>query len=156
MAQVRQFTPATRSILVVEDRGDVRQGLLQLFDLYGYHASGVATGEEALDVLNAAPREFGLVLLDLSLAGRLSGYDVRKQLLADPHLAQVPTVVITGCEPPAAERAALRTDGWVEKPFRFDALLAVVQAFVQPTPAAAHPGTFGPTPGVPRLKRASG
>jgi CheY-like chemotaxis protein len=156
MAQIRHFTPAARSILVVEDRGDVRQGLLQLFDLYGYDASGVATGEEALAMLNAAPREFGLVLLDLALAGRLSGFDVRKRLLADPHLAQLPTVVITGCEPPAAERAALRTDGWVEKPFRFDALRAVIDAFVQPTPAAARPGTFAPTPAAPRLKRASG
>jgi hypothetical protein len=31
-----------------------------------------------------------------------------------------------------------------------------VQSFVLPTPAAAHPGTFEPTPEARRLKRASG
>ena len=155
MAQVRPFTPASRSILIVEDRGDVRQGLLQLFDLYGYRASGAATGEEALAALRAAPRDFGLVLLDLALPGQLSGYDVRARLLEDPRLAQMPTIVITGCEPPAEERAALKTDGWLEKPFRFDALLDVVKPFVEPTPAA-HPGVFVPMRAAAPLKRASG
>jgi CheY-like chemotaxis protein len=135
MAQLQHVAPAPASILVIEDRGDVRRGLLQLFDLYGYTAAGAATGEEGLAALVAAPRTFGLVLLDLSLSGTLSGYDVRARQLADPRLARVPTVVITGCEPAATDRAALRTDGWVEKPFRFDALLAVVKEFVGPAAA---------------------
>ena len=155
MAQVRQFTSASRSILIIEDRSDVRGGLLQLFDLYGYRASGAATGEEALAVLDAAPRDFGLVLLDLALPGQLSGFDVRARLLADPRLSQMPTVVITGCEPRPDERAALQTDGWVEKPFRFGTLLDVVKTFVQPTPAA-RPGIRAPMTEDPPLKRASG
>ena len=124
--------PRHGSILIIEDRNDVRLGVQQLLELSGFHVDGAATAEQALTRLAAAPRSFALVLLDLRLPGSLSGYELRARQLADPELSTVPTVVITACEPQRAERDALRTDGWLDKPFRADALLEVVKRFVVP------------------------
>jgi hypothetical protein len=44
----------------------------------------------------------------------------------------VPTVVITALEPPPDEREALHSDGWLDKPFRSEALLNMVRRFVLP------------------------
>jgi CheY-like chemotaxis protein len=134
MAQVSTAAAPPRhgSILVIEDRGDVRSGLLQLLELSGFCADGAETAEQALGALAASPHRFALVLLDLRLSGALSGFELRSRQLADPELAAVPTVVITALEPARAERDALRTDGWLDKPFRGEALLQLVRRFVIP------------------------
>jgi CheY-like chemotaxis protein len=130
MAQVCAVTPRPGAILIVEDRSDVRGGLFQLLELSGFDAAAAETGEQALRRLSSAPDGFALVLLDLFLPGTLSGWDLRARQLADPRLARVPTVVITACELRHEERDALRTDGWLEKPFRAEALFEVVRRFV--------------------------
>ena len=66
------------------------------------------------------------------LPGRLSGRDLRARQLADPQTALVPTVVVSACEPEPQAQAQLRPAAWLEKPFRFDALLEVVKRYVVP------------------------
>lgn len=112
----------------------MRGGLLQLLQLSGFDAAAAETGEQALRRLNATPSAFALILLDLFLPGTLSGWDVRARQLEVPALAAIPTVVITACELRADEKTLLRTDGWLEKPFRVDALLDVVRRFVVARP----------------------
>ena len=124
--------PRTGSILLVEDSRDVRLGMQQLLELYGFLVVSASDAEQALARLAASPRCFALVLLDLRLPGALSGYDVRARQLADPTLADVPTVVITALEPLPDEREALHSDGWLDKPFRSEALLNMVRRFVLP------------------------
>ena len=124
--------PRSGSILLVEDSRDVRLGMQQLLELYGFLVVSTADAEQSLARLADAPRRFALVLLDLRLPGALSGYDVRARQLADPALAGVPTVVITALEPLPDEREALHSDGWLDKPFRSEALLSMVRRFVVP------------------------
>ena len=93
MVQLRSHTPHSPNpvpgtILVIEDRGDLRGAMLQLLELAGYQVNAAADGEEALLALNAAPGRFALVLLDLRLPGRLSGYELRVRQLANPELAR--------------------------------------------------------------------
>jgi len=126
------ITPKRGAILVVEDRDDVRQGLAQLLELNGFVVVDAADGEQALMYLNGGAAPIALVLLDLMLDGALSGRDVRAQQLADARLATVPTVVVSACEPDLRARAQLQPDAWLEKPFRFDALLEIVKRFVIP------------------------
>jgi CheY-like chemotaxis protein len=78
-----------------------------------------------------------LILLDLLLPGAISGNDVRARQLADPDLADVPTVVVSACEPRAETQAALKPDVWLEKPFRGEQLLSVVRKYVKPDSDAA-------------------
>jgi CheY-like chemotaxis protein len=124
--------PRRGAILVVEDRDDVRQGLAQLLELHGFVVVDAAAGEQALEHLNTDPKGFALMLLDLMMPGAMTGSDVRRSQLTSPELAEIPTVVVSAVEPDGAVRAQLRPDGWIEKPFRFDDLLAVVKQYVKP------------------------
>jgi CheY-like chemotaxis protein len=124
--------PRRGAILVVEDRDDVRQGLAQLLELHGFVVVDAAAGEQALAHLNTDPKGFALMLLDLVMPGSMTGSDVRRSQLTSPELALIPTVVVSAVEPDGAVRAQLRPDGWIEKPFRFDELLAVVKRYVTP------------------------
>ncbi len=122
--------PRRGAILVVEDREDVRQGLAQLLELNGFLVFDAADGEEAMVHLRTDPQTVALILLDLMLPGPTSGRDLRAMQLADPQLADIPTVVVSACEPDMRGRAQLRPDAWLEKPFRCDTLLEVVKRYV--------------------------
>jgi CheY-like chemotaxis protein len=129
-----QFARTTRRgiILLVEDRDDVRLGLAQLLALHGYLVAHAADGEHALRQLGANPGAFALIVLDLVLPGAISGRDLRARQLADEALCPIPTIVITATEPGPHERQPLRPDAWLDKPFRFDDLLGLIQQYVVP------------------------
>lgn len=129
-----QFARAARHgiILVVEDRDDVRLGLAQLLTLHGYLVADAPDGEQALRQLAADPGGFALIVLDLLLPGEISGTDLRERQLADTALRPIPTIVITATERTPRERQPLRPDAWLEKPFRFDDLLGLIQQYVVP------------------------
>jgi len=80
-------------ILVVEDNDDGRQTLLELLQGAGYHAVGVATGEEALTAVRHEPPH--LVLLDLGLPG-MDGYEVAQRLRATHNAEQMAIIALTG------------------------------------------------------------
>lgn len=124
------FAPRRGAILVVEDRDDVRQGLAQLLELHGYLVEDANTGAHALQQLTSEPEGFALILLDLMLPGEISGRELRMRQLADPALAAIPTIVVSASDGDPRDRIALRPEAWLEKPFRFDELLALVKRYV--------------------------
>jgi DNA-binding response OmpR family regulator len=130
------IAPRVGTILLVEDCAEVRMGLAELLEIHGFRVSDTADGEDALDQLSADPTGYALLLLDLILAGRISGNEIRARQLSDPRLAAVPTVVVSACEPEEHAWAILKPDVWLEKPFRCEQLLAVVRRFVRPVPRA--------------------
>jgi len=129
MAQI--MTAARRGeILLIEDRNEVRQGLAQLLELHGYMVTEVADADRGMRELASQPNAFALVVLDLMLGDSMAGVDFRVRQLLEPHLAAVPTIVITATEMADENRAPLRPDAWLEKPFRFDTLLEQVKRYV--------------------------
>ena len=131
MAQVAN-TLRRGEILLIEDRNEVRQGLAQLLELHGFMVTEVADADHGMRELAANPQAFALVVLDLLLGDSMGGVDFRRRQLVEPHLAAVPTIVITATELGDDDRTPLRPDGWLEKPFRFDTLLELVKRYVQP------------------------
>lgn len=129
MAQVANWA-RRGEILLIEDRGDVREGLAQLLELHGYLVTDVADADHGMRELTANPQAFALVVLDLLLGDSMGGIDFRLRQLIDPNLAAVPTIVITATEIAAEDREPLRPEGWLEKPFRFDTLLDMVKRYV--------------------------
>lgn len=108
----------------------MRHGMAQLLELHGFLVADARDAGEALRQLQAEPDGFALILLDLLLPGGPSGRDFRMQQLADPVLAGIPTVVVTVEDVDQQARAALRTDGWLEKPFQCADLLELVKRYV--------------------------
>jgi CheY-like chemotaxis protein len=119
-------------ILLIEDRDDVREGLTQLLELHGYMVTEVSDAPRGMDELSARPHGFALVLLDLVLGNAMDGADFRRCQLANPDLAAVPTVVMTASDVAAHDRVPLHAEGWLEKPFKFEALLEIVKRYVVP------------------------
>jgi CheY-like chemotaxis protein len=131
-AALFEGTPRRGAILVVEDRDDVRQGIAQLLELNGFLVFDAADGSHAMQYLRSEPASIALILLDLLLPEPMSGRDLRVHQLGDPRIADIPTVIISACEPDLRGRAQLRPEAWLEKPFRFEALLKIVKKFVTP------------------------
>ena len=128
--------PRRGAVLVLEDRDDVRHGMAQLLDLHGFLVVDAASAEEALEHLATDPQGFALILLDLMMPGRLNGSDFRARQLASPELAHIPTLVVSATCPDSAITSELHPEAWIEKPFRFDDLLAIVKQYVTPEAGA--------------------
>jgi CheY-like chemotaxis protein len=91
-------------VLVVDDDDDLRETLALLLARSGREVLTAANGAEALQVLQANPARPCLVLLDLMMPV-LDGFQVLARMTADPRLATVPVVILTGAGPLAERRA---------------------------------------------------
>ena len=81
-----------KKILVVEDDTFLSDLLAKHFTQEGIQFDFAVDGESAL--IKAKEMKPGLVLLDLFLPG-IDGYEVLKQLKADPALASVPVIILS-------------------------------------------------------------
>jgi DNA-binding response OmpR family regulator len=131
--------PRRGTILLIEDRDDVRQGLAQLLELHGYVVADAADATRARGLLEADPAGFSVVVLDLMLPGSIGGREFRNWQLGHPELSRVPTIVITATDLKPAERMPLRPDAWLDKPFRFDDLLELIRRYVLPERSGIAP-----------------
>ena len=87
-------------------------------------AATTGDGEEALQVLRAGlkPR---LILLDLMMP-RKDGWQFRREQVADPELADVPVVVLSGAGQLERRTQQLGIMEYLEKPIDVERLLEVV------------------------------
>ena len=85
-------------VLVVDDTPHNVKLLADLLGVKGYAVATAVNGEEAL--AKVASEQPDLVLLDVMMPG-LSGYDVCRQLRADPATALLPIVLVTSLDPAA-------------------------------------------------------
>lgn len=123
-------------ILVCEDR-DVLRSLIREALADDYHVVEARDGHEALALARSVRPD--LVLLDLVLPGQ-SGLDVLEALQADPLLAEIPVVLMTGSTK-AIDRAAAAefgAVGFVPKPFSPSELVAKVEGFLQAASKGAN------------------
>lgn len=83
----------TYTVLVVEDQPELREVLCHVLTDGPILAVGVEDGQAALEFLRARPAP-GAIVLDLLLP-RVDGCRVLDWLRTEPHLADVPVVVIS-------------------------------------------------------------
>ncbi|HTY53830.1 MAG TPA: response regulator [Candidatus Binataceae bacterium] len=117
------MAPANDSVMVVEDDAESRAHLTQLLQLEGFKVVACSNGAEALDYLtHSAPP--CVIIMDIRMPV-MDGAEFRAAMLRDARLTQIPVVVITAFEPPAAAKlSALRV---FRKPIDFDSLLGVIK-----------------------------
>lgn len=117
-------------VLIVEDDPDSREMLQMILEMdVGVRTAVAEDGEIALQrVVDSRPN---LVLLDLRLPKR-DGFDVLRQIKADPATAAIPVIVLTtGALPrdPLLAREA-GCDDYVDKPFVVSILERKVRSFL--------------------------
>jgi DNA-binding NtrC family response regulator len=111
-----------RPVLIVDDDADIRETLQIVLDAYGWTVTTARGGSEALQWLRDDREGPCLILLDLMMPG-MNGFEFREHQLADPALAAIPTVVMTGAGTlPAAELARLGKLDMLIKPIELQIL----------------------------------
>lgn len=134
-------------ILIVDDNPENLTVLGEL--LQPRHAVRVAnSGVRALRLARLEPQP-GLILLDVMMP-RMDGFEVLRQLRAQPGTAGIPVVFLTALTDPANEQRALQhgAAAYLTKPVVPQLLLDLVRKQLQ----AAAPGS-GPGQGSPHLAR---
>jgi CheY-like chemotaxis protein len=127
--------PSSDRILIVEDDDGFRETMAELLREEGYVVQDVSDGLEALEIMQRKPAP-KLILLDLMLTG-VDGFEFRTRQLANPEIAKIPVLVLSGASDLAAISAALRVTGHIRKPFDAQTLLSAVEAVMGPPPASA-------------------
>jgi two-component system cell cycle sensor histidine kinase/response regulator CckA len=107
---------STRTVLVVDDDALTRQLLESLLEMEGdYRLMFAHDGSEALELAASTPPD--VILLDIVMPG-IDGFEVCRQLRANPSLRQVPIILLTGLEGRASRLRGLEAgaDEFLNKP----------------------------------------
>jgi CheY-like chemotaxis protein len=110
---------AGKRILVVEDDALTRGAIKMLLEWEDYRVDCAADGEEALGLLRRGEKP-SLILLDVRMPV-CDGWGFRAEQRADPDLAHIPVVVISGEDASSLDAAA-----HIRKPFEPAQLLEQV------------------------------
>jgi CheY-like chemotaxis protein len=116
-----------RRLLIVDDDEDILEVSRIVLEEAGYDVATAHHGGEALEQLHAPGGEsISLILLDLMMPV-MDGWELRRRLLADPTLRDIPVVVCSGDR---LELATVPSEiaAVLVKPVGLDALLDTVGA----------------------------
>ena len=109
------------TVLIIEDDVMIRDILIKLIGKDGREIATAADGQEALERLMEIPRP-SLILLDLMMP-RINGWEFLRRQSADPSIAGIPTIVLSGSRLPTGARHQLA------KPIDVGRLLALVDQY---------------------------
>jgi CheY-like chemotaxis protein len=114
-----------KTILVVDDDGDLRELLRLLLESAGYAVETARDGREALQRVTAHPP--AVVLLDMKMPV-MNGWQFAEALRRDFN-HRVPIVVVTAAEDARKSAQEVDAEGFLGKPFDLDDVLAAVARY---------------------------
>jgi CheY-like chemotaxis protein len=126
---------SSRRILLVEDDPDIRADLAEILVEEGFAVDTAAHGKIALEHMKTGPLP-DLVLLDLMMP-IMDGFQFRRAQLADPYLATVPVLVLSGAADLLAHVHTIGAHGVVRKPFKVDQILDAITRALPPEAVAS-------------------
>ena len=117
-------------VLLADDNADMRDYVCRLLVQQGYEVAVATDGEAALAAAAAHPPD--LVLSDVMMP-RLDGFGLLKALRADPHLADIPVLLLSARagEEARVEGLSAGADDYLIKPFAARELVARVGSAVR-------------------------
>jgi len=113
-------------ILLIEDNSDMRETLRAILNLHGHEVFTAADGAVGLGIVRKTRPD--LVLCDIGLPGEYDGFGVAQQIRADPELADVYLVALSGYGQEQDRQRARQSgfDHHLLKPVDFAALASVI------------------------------
>lgn len=129
---------AVRPILVVDDDADFRHAVADCLRGNGFAVVGAPHGRAGLDYLRTHELP-ALVLLDLTMPV-MDGWELFRTIKADPALATVPIVVVSGLSRTPGERATIEGVEYLQKPLRPERLVELAGAHARPMVASGGGG----------------
>ena len=130
-AEAHESQPKGRTILVVDDSATVRKLISGKLEKSGHHVVCANDGIEALECLEIGLPD--LVLLDITMP-RMDGYEVCKQIRANPAARDLPVVMISGKDGffDKVRGRMAGTTGYVTKPFGPETLMKALETYLLP------------------------
>ena len=127
-----------KSVLIVEDDEDIRELVSYHLLKEGYQVASVASGEEALSMVEGQPPD--LIVLDVMLPG-VDGMTVCQKLRSEPKTADIAVMMLTakGEEADIIRGLNLGATDYITKPFSPKVLLARVRAALRRLVAPVPP-----------------
>jgi two-component system, NtrC family, response regulator AtoC len=115
---------AKEQILVVDDEEDLRQAIVEILTSDGFEVCGVATAEQAQEMLSQTP--FDVLITDNNLPGK-SGVDLLEETLS--RYPEIVGIVITGFGTVETAVHAIKTGAYnyLSKPFKLIELSIMVR-----------------------------
>lgn len=123
-------TDEKRTILVVDDNGDVRRLVKKVLEMSGYMVQEADSGESAVSMAeNDSP---DLILMDIRLPGKLNGLEATRQLKENPRTQLIPVVALTASVMARDQKQALEAGctGFIGKPLDIRTLPEMVEKFI--------------------------
>jgi two-component system, cell cycle response regulator DivK len=119
----------SKRILVVEDQPDNRQIIRDMLAPTDYEITEAENGEEVLAAI--AEQRPDLILMGIQLP-IIDGYEVTRQIRADPALRSIPIIAITSHALSGEEQTARAAgcDYYVAEPYSPRQLLAKIRQYV--------------------------
>jgi len=106
-----------KKVVCVEDDPEIIDLIKFILDRKGFEFLGAIGGREGLDTMRRVKPD--LVLLDLMMP-EMDGWEVYKQMKADPELKNIPVIVVTADGQPITRVLGLhiaKVDDFITKPF---------------------------------------
>jgi chemosensory pili system protein ChpA (sensor histidine kinase/response regulator) len=122
--------PAAPVIMVVDDSLTVRKFTTRLLEREGYRVATAKDGVDALEqVKDALP---SVMLVDIEMP-RMDGFDLTRNLRADPRTQQIPIIVISSrtAEKHRTHAAQLGVNAFLGKPYPESELLQLIAQFAR-------------------------
>ena len=119
-------------ILLVEDAADTRDLVKAILEMAGHELDSAETGEQALAKLQTLRP--AVILMDMSLPGKLSGLDVVRALRADSGYEETPILALTAHALADDRRRALEAgcDEHITKPiFDLEEFTEIVSRYAE-------------------------
>lgn len=143
----RMAENSKKRILVVDDEEDLCEILRFNLENEGYDVDTASSAEEALTM---DVKQYSLILLDVMM-GKMSGFQMAKQLKQQDETAKVPIIFLTArnSENDAVTGLTLGADDYIAKPFSLREVILRVGAVIRRTgndnPEASEPKTADST-----------
>ena len=119
----------TKAVLLVVDDAPENLDIAKNLLAPQYVVKAAVNGPMALKIVSKQPPH--LVLLDIQMPG-MNGYEVCRQLKADPATAAMPVIFLTGESDVAANVDAAGGDGYAAKPIDPAVLLPMIEKHLAP------------------------
>ena len=80
-------------ILIIDDDFDIVESMRIVLESSGYEVGSASSGEEGMNMINRG--KYDLIVLDVMLESIDKGFDVARQLKADPKHRDIPILMLT-------------------------------------------------------------
>lgn len=127
----------TKRILIVEDQPYNQVLVSEVLELEGYAVELICDGGTMLNTIHShlvtAQSLPDLILLDIQLP-QVDGFEIIRQLKANPLWQSVPTIAVTAMAMPGDRDRCLAAgaDGYLSKPLDLDRLIKTVRSLLEP------------------------